>query len=456
MPYYSTLSKRFRISIIGLIIIACVSGCQTRRHSRAYLLIPDKQPDQYKVAPNNVVAVPRNARVRLVISDIKLNWIHEELDPRASFKERYLGLGGKDVWLITEAVSVDNTDPLGLKEQRMTVASSIKSDQESFSFLSLDASEAAVFDQIMKSSYHIKFTIYRVDYVNFKKRVYQASNKSIARLTFDAAEAAAKQTASLAAEEVFNFIGNKAKEPLFFERILLNSGAVVLFQGSFELQMADVTKGLDTQYALYDFDTSQNQSPNALSNKDTYVKTFLDIHNAKVKLPAYGADSLKKIDLEHSYVRFKLERPTPEEQLETMGVKGDSKELLKAFSKNLEEQGNLSGAITLDPENASAANKILADLFDLGDYKSIEATASKLDAKNLSAKSLLILTISLSSMNMNEEANNRLLLFQKAYSKDKSKLTEDEKEWMKKLLNDYSNIITDQELMKALEKTIKD
>lgn len=390
------------LAVVFLFALILTTGCQTHRHYRAYLLEPTSTiGNKYRPAVNNVIKIPKNTRVTLRVDDIKLGWVHDELDGANPLKRAYEGLGGKDLWLVVDGVSLDNTDPLGLREKRFSASSNIKADQESYSFLTLDSSEQIVFDQIIESSYFLQFRIYRVDYLTFKKKLYQTTHKSLARLTFDAFEMAAKQTANLVAEEIFDYLRQSASEPLFVEKVLLASGATIVFHGNLELQMAEAVEGATTfniPYALYDMGASQKDEdfrrrPDGPSD---YKTTVDKIQRLEIKLPQRTGRPLAQDDIASSFILFSIKPPSLQEQIQTIyqfDSASDSDSQIESLQSKMDArkayaEDDFEKALNLDPENVMYLTDFVAAKAEAMEWDAITKQLGKRQGDYLSLTTL--------------------------------------------------------------------
>lgn len=255
------------ITCLSVVLSSC-SG--SPMHYRSYLYEPHPEsPEKFIISPSNAITILEKNRLTVELDEVHLGFIHREMarhsswgydEGRGFFTSEYQqkdGLGGRELWMIADIVSVDPGDPLGLKRERSVYASSIKLDQESFAFVPLNNKEKVILDTIANKGYRIDFRVYSVHGVELKRLLLLSAKSSLGMLAWDALKAYASTTWSFLGEGIFAAIEDKAKEPLFFEQILLKASAEVEMQGAFDLVPLEGVPESKTTYVLYDIVKSE-------------------------------------------------------------------------------------------------------------------------------------------------------------------------------------------------------
>lgn len=259
------LATRIARAAAAAVVICMGTGLLTScgpniRHYRSYLYEQkqegakqeqDQKGDSFVASGSNSILVVKGRRAIVGLKEIRIGFVHREMKRRSGigfwpdigpYWKQFTpqeGLGGKELWLLGIAVPKDPTDPLGLKAQQLVYASSIKLDQESFSFLPIDGTEKTLLDVIANTSYDIDFRIYSVHGVEIKRGLLLAAKSSIGAWAWESLRILGTGMLNFLGEGLFTGIEGKAKQPLFFEQILLEAHAELEFKGSINLIAVD-------------------------------------------------------------------------------------------------------------------------------------------------------------------------------------------------------------------------
>lgn len=314
-------------TLIGL------SACSTPKFYRAQLLEnKNPQDEQYTVLMANSAEMPKDKKFQVVLREVKAGFLHDELSQNLKGKKTVnertrqalitQQLGGKQLWLVADARTVSNADVFGLKETRIVSVTSVKLDQESFSYVPVDSSEAVILKGIAESSYYMELKLYEVEDYELKRAIYRIGSSSLGKVAIDAIKGVTAATGNYLLKEVIELGKQVEKEPLFWEQLLLASKAKLQLKGTFYLTVVEDHPGeKETEsarrLALYDyykseldFDYDQSIDPDAEykrdgapsirgvlpTSPDDYIQHFLLVHGKKsIELPS-AAEIKKKLD----------------------------------------------------------------------------------------------------------------------------------------------------------------
>ncbi len=277
--------QRHCLSLLFISLFAALlTGCKvTHRHNHAYLLytpaiLKDKHLEttatngipEYKVSLESAVEVPKNSYFDVDIDAIRLGFLHtrtaipqignQEAFPYLKIYEKKPtdGLGGKQIWIIADSVSLNKLDPLGQREKHIVSATTVKLDQESFGFVPLDSNERLLLRELADTSYRVRIRVYLVRDFQLKQTLTKYTSKSIAKLTQEGISLLIDETKSLFLNGfgLVEALQDTLQEPLFAERILLEAGAQQQFESSFDVLALDHPTRTNALYALYDVSRS--------------------------------------------------------------------------------------------------------------------------------------------------------------------------------------------------------
>lgn len=324
------LATRIARATAAAVVICLGTGLLTScgpytRHYRSYLYEQkqegttkenNQKSDSFVVSGSNSIPVQKGHRATVRLKEIRIGFVHREMDtrsgigyqPKIGFYWKQFtpeeGLGGKELWLLGIAVPKDPTDPLGLKSQQLVYASSIKLDQESFTFLPIDETEKTLLDVIANTSYDIDFRIYSVHGVELKRRLLLAAKSNIGAWAWESFSMFWTGTIKFG-EELFAGLKEKAKEPLFFEQILLKAHAELEFKGTISLVAVNDSNLEDgREFVLYDivkseYDRDLNGKLDCEEQKSPDCKSKLP--TALTTIPKDMLEYLKAYKVLHSY-----------------------------------------------------------------------------------------------------------------------------------------------------------
>lgn len=377
--------------LLCLIAGLLATSCASHNHGRAYLMRAksgDKIPpsidgseepfrDQFKTELYNAVSIPPDTDFQVRIDELHLGFLHNNLSkmqPGKNDRHRHEGLGGKEIWVLATAYSLDPNDPLGLNEKRFAKAFSVKVDQESFSFLPHDDLESIIFDGRSSQSYRLTIRVYEVDGFQLRKVFAQTTGKGIARELYDAASGVIASTTNVLFKEFVESAKQRLEEPLTFERLMLTLGASIEFMATVDINRdGHMEKWPDrpVRYALWDKNKDGDFSRVGMSEA-AYFDKYIDRHGESPQLPteaelrAVDLKGLKPADkdaLKFSYCKFNVEPATDEVRARnaTLGKVGFDRVLfeLKQEQKNEAAKRKLETAksVTEALEKSAASQK---------------------------------------------------------------------------------------------------
>ena len=249
------ITKPISVAVVAVSFICLFTSCGVSpRHYRSYLFEDPSQStpaSKFVISGSNAINVSKGRRVKITLDEVRIGFVHREMKRYAGlgfdkdtgfFYEEFTkeeGLGGKELWLLAVAVPKDPTDPLGLKAQQLVYASSIKLDQESFSFLPIDDNEKMLFDIVANTSYRIDFRVYSVHGVEVKKAFLLTAKSSIGTWLWSSSKLLAQSTFKFLGDGLFTGLEAEAQQPLFFEQILLKANAELELLGAINLIAVD-------------------------------------------------------------------------------------------------------------------------------------------------------------------------------------------------------------------------
>lgn len=287
-------------ALAAALLLAAGTACRTVHCSSAVLLErlpadPPSKTETYQLVTNhpaeqaptrefvsgNPIRIARSCDFRLDISELSPGWIHEGLAPRlpaagdsgwSSRQDEWEKpdrehLRGNELWLLTIVRALDVDDPLQLKTKTYIRSTNIKYDSESFSLIPFDAAESRIFEHGADSSYRVSFRLYEVDGIELKRLVAGAARDNsglwdAAGNVFAGLKGAA---AALLGSPGQKLIEKFENEPIFFERLLLESGGTLEFQGSVTILVCDQPLG----------DTSPKQAGAAEAKPESRSRDFI-------------------------------------------------------------------------------------------------------------------------------------------------------------------------------------
>jgi len=402
-----------------LLIGAVLSGCATHNHGRAYLMRAtsgdkiapsidgSEEPfrDQFKTEIYNAISIPPDTDFQVKIDELHLGFLHDNLSRMQAGKgdrRHHEGLGGKEVWVLVTAHSLDPNDPLGLNEKRFAKAFSVKVDQESFSFMPHDDLESIVFDGRSSQSYRLTFRVYEVDGFQLRKILAQTAGKGIVRELYDAASGVVASTTNVLFKEFVDSAKQRLEEPLTFERLMLTLGASIEFMATVDINRdGHMEKWPDrpVRYALWDKNKDGDIARVGLSEA-AYFEKYIERHAESPKLPtkeelrAVDLNSLKPNEknlLKFSYCKFNIEPATDEVRARnaTLGKVGFDRVLfeLKEEQKNeaakrkFETAKSVVDALASSAAAQKSAPRGKLEDFIRGKFDNSDSTVIKIIAK---------------------------------------------------------------------------
>lgn len=288
--YARSIPSKLKHIILFLSLVLILGGCATNKYYNPKLVMgKDSTTDVFvsNLGNNNAIAVPENKKVKININEIRVGYLHRnaarglfwDKGPRIAETKYYDVLGGRDLWLIADIVPREKGSLLRQKGKRIYSFTSIKGNQESFSFFPLSSKEQLIFDEEFgpndTSSYEVKLKLYSVHGVDYKTLLLQAADSSIGKLLLDSAVGFVTATGNFLAKEVLDYFKKQTEsDPLFIEEVLLKASADLEFSGSFILQTGESSL-TEQKYALYDVVKSELDSNYDGNAKTTPTPTVL-------------------------------------------------------------------------------------------------------------------------------------------------------------------------------------
>lgn len=287
-----SIPSKLKHIILFLSLVLILGGCATNKFYNPKLVV-EKSPatNTFVSNPGNntAIAVPDSKKIKINIDEIRVGYLHRnatrglfwDKGPRIGETKHYDVLGGRDLWLIADIAQHGKGTLLRHKGKRIYSFTSIKGNQESFSFFPLSSKEQTIFEEEFKvddnvSSYEVKLKLYSVHGVDAKELLLQAADSSIGKLALDSAVGLVTATGNFLAKELLDYFKKKTEsDPLFIEEVLLKASADVEFSGSFILQKGDPPAFTTKTYALYDVVKSELDSDYDTNTDSIRKKTVL-------------------------------------------------------------------------------------------------------------------------------------------------------------------------------------
>ncbi len=300
-----------------LVLIYCtsvLSGCTSPMHYRSYLYERHNYvANEYVMRDTNAIPIPKGQHVTLTLDAIHLGFIHREMDRhhswgydrgRGFFYDEYQpedGLGGRELWTVAEITPLDQADTLRLKGERLVYASRIMQDQESFTFLPLNDDERIMLDAIVHKGYHVDIHVYSVHGVALKRQLLITARSGLGDLAWTAVKGVVQSSWGFLTDGLFSAIESKAKEPLFFEQLLLKASAELEFNGSVDLVLSDTaTRPSPAPYILYDLVKSElDRDRDGKIDRD--VKEAISAYARNLACAEYPSEPAKCLMIPSSY-----------------------------------------------------------------------------------------------------------------------------------------------------------
>ncbi len=300
-PFGPVASRRPNSTAFLLFLVlaaAFLSGCVAPYHYRAYLLESADDGKEYTPKLNNAISIKPNQRIQLTIPQVRVGFTHREMNkfsgwgwdkkrgPYAFEFDQFEGLGGRDYWILSEIVSLDHNDPLGLRQSQVFKASYVKQDQQSYGFLPLEKSEQIILDTISKTSSQVTIKIYSVHGMDAKRMLYELGSSNIASTAWNAGVGFLQATGNFLAKDILDaFKGKIKKDPQYIERLLLQANAELEFNGRFQLVLDDSAPDETREYLLYDIAKSHlDRDANQILDDDARARVIKLIEDNKIAL----------------------------------------------------------------------------------------------------------------------------------------------------------------------------
>lgn len=374
-----------------------ISGCTTSHYSQAILYkgtnhtqaiktstkqeLPYQeskiQENEYKISEswNNPVYVDEESSFKIIIDKINPGWVHWDTKrdvlkhgrTRRLREDTTQHVVGKELWLLTKIESLSSEDILERHSKFYFKATNVKFNSGSFKPLALDIDERDIFQHRADSPYRITFKLYEVDGFDLKKAFLRAHDASpgLAGLVVAAKDSFTSAAEGILGSVVADLWKKGTDEQLFVERVLLESGGSLEFQGSLlvlrEKNILNNTMlpALETSYLLYD-PFKSNGSLNGFNNKEEYISTLNQIPTSlslnspeqRTKCVAQnGSSSLPSLASCETYIKLTVAQAYPPDS-----PTGKTIEQVKA---------NMKAARALppiDPEQLKKYNRFVNDL----------------------------------------------------------------------------------------------
>ncbi|AOT06984.1 hypothetical protein [Pseudoalteromonas luteoviolacea] len=277
-----------------LIVICCfLFGCSHTNHSIQATLYKETSTDSdtydFIQFSGNPIFVDSNSVFEVRIEEIMPGWIHQGVVQNAPLEQHNQNpdcddsddsddsddgpcfynswddniadqLYGKELWIVSKIESINKNDILERNSKVYFNATNVKLNSFSFKPIPLDIEELNLFSHSSDSAYRLTIKVYEVQGFNIKKEALKAydNNPGISGLLISGWEVIKNTFGALVGEVIENQWKERKEEEQFIERLLLENGAVIEFQGVMQiLRKKDELRktgpvGKIEQYLLYD------------------------------------------------------------------------------------------------------------------------------------------------------------------------------------------------------------
>lgn len=327
---------------IILIAFSLLAGCSNTNHSVQSTLYSQVAPESnhYDFVPysGNPIFVDRSSVFEIRINEIMPGWIHQavvqdkplekhnqstacsEVNDDGGGEPCYYTswsdkisdqLYGKELWIVSKIESVNKNDILERNSKVYFNATNVKLNSLSFKSIPLDIDELNLFSHSSDSAYRLIIKVYEVQGFDIKREALKAydNNPGISGLIVSGWDVIKNTVGALAGEVVESQWKTKSEEDQFIERLLLENGAVVEFQGVInilrkesELNSIAGPVGKTQEYLLYDPYKSRDFD-SSFDSKAKY-KAALENLESSIDLSTPG--------IEHTYLKFTVQQSLEE------------------------------------------------------------------------------------------------------------------------------------------------
>lgn len=245
--------------MVGVLFLSACSNVNHSVQSTLYLK-PPGAGNNYDFVPfsGNPIYVDNNSVFEIRIDEIMPGWIHQGViqnmplekhnetsectednnDGKPCYYTSWTDeiadqLYGKELWIVSKIESISNNDILERNSKVYFNATNVKLNSFSFKPIPLDVDELNLFSHSSDSAYRLTIKVYEVQGFSIKKEALKAydSNPGISGLLVSGWEVIKNTVGALAGELIENQWKTKSKEDQFIERLLLENGAEIEFQG---------------------------------------------------------------------------------------------------------------------------------------------------------------------------------------------------------------------------------
>lgn len=279
-----------------------VAGCASPHHYKAYLFkgeSGDVSDRTFSRIVDGAIyheydeARDENDVIEVSVNNVYLGQLHRDFldkEGKPVIDNDAQVYSGFETWIVAEAVSIDNENPLMPAESRHVGFTSVKIDQEAFAPIPISRKEAALFKLPRARDYRITIRVYEVDGYRLKRALYGAKDTDLAQWAYTTATGALETLDNALTKSLTDIARRKSEEDNLIEELLLSIGSDLEFQGTFYLlqnrdgnQDSYIKRGTKSKtYALVDILRSHfDHDGNYLMNEN---------HNAAPELPPSSPD----------------------------------------------------------------------------------------------------------------------------------------------------------------------
>lgn len=220
-------------------------------------------------------------------------------------------LYGKELWIVSKIESINKNDILERNSKVYFNATNVKLNSFSYKPIPLDVDELNLFAHSSDSAYRLTIKVYEVQGFDVKREALKAydNNPGISGLLVSGWEVIKNTVGALAGEIIESQWKTKSEEDQFIERLLLENGAVIEFQGVMnilrkqnELNPTTGPIGKTQEYMLYD-PYKSDDFDSSFDSKDKY-KTALGKLESSI--------DMSTTNIERTYLKFTVEQSLEE------------------------------------------------------------------------------------------------------------------------------------------------
>lgn len=266
-------------NVLLFVSLFAVLGCADPRHYKAYLFegaggayqrdeVAEMDKEFNRIVDGAVYhdydeKTDENGILEVMVNSVYLGQIQRDFldqNGKPRIKRNARVYSGFETWIVAEAVSIDNQNPLLPAEDRHVGFTSVKTDQEAFAPIPISQKESKLFKLPRARDYRVTIKVYEVDGYRLKKALYGAKDTDLARWVYTTTTGALEALDNALTKSLFDVLRKKSDEENALEELLLSIGSDLEFEGTFYLlqnrERNEITsiasKGELKTYALVD------------------------------------------------------------------------------------------------------------------------------------------------------------------------------------------------------------